>query len=73
MKSLKWMQAIALSLMVVMVVTACGNSGNSGSSNGGSAVKISLLNSKGEIQAQLEEAAKVFKEDNPNITLEIIG
>jgi raffinose/stachyose/melibiose transport system substrate-binding protein len=35
-------------------------------------VKISLLNSKGEIQAQLEDAAKAFKEDNPNITLDII-
>ena len=34
-------------------------------------MKISLLNSKGEIQPQLEDAAKVFKEDNPNITLEV--
>lgn len=35
-------------------------------------VKITLLNSKGEIQAQLEEAAKIFKKENKNITLEII-
>lgn len=69
MKSWKWMQALALSLLVVMLVTACGKSGESGD---GSAVTITLLNSKGEIQSQLEEAAKAFKEDNPNITLEII-
>ncbi|WP_424766620.1 ABC transporter substrate-binding protein [Paenibacillus sp. sgz302251] len=69
MKTWKWMQALVLSLIVVMVVTACGNSEESGDS---SEVKISLLNSKGEIQLQLEEAAKAFKEDNPNITLEII-
>lgn len=72
------MQALALSLIVVMLVTACGKSGESsesGESSGsgeGSAVTITLLNSKGEIQSQLEEAAKAFKEDNPNITMEII-
>ncbi|MFY9278731.1 MAG: ABC transporter substrate-binding protein [Caldicoprobacterales bacterium] len=37
----------------------------------GNNVKISLLNSKGEIQAQLEESAKVFTEDT-GIELEII-
>ncbi|KRE48596.1 ABC transporter substrate-binding protein [Paenibacillus sp. Soil522] len=75
MKSWKWVQLLTLSLIVVMVFTACGKSGNSGnseSSKEGSEVKITLLNSKGEIQAQLEEAAKTFKEDNPGITLEII-
>lgn len=36
------------------------------------AVKITFLNSKGEIQAQLEEAAKVFSADHPEISLEII-
>lgn len=75
MKSWKWMQALALSLIVVMVVTACGKSGEakeSGESGESAAVTITLLNSKGEIQSQLEEAAKVFKEDNPSITLEII-
>ncbi|NLP47305.1 MAG: carbohydrate ABC transporter substrate-binding protein [Epulopiscium sp.] len=35
-------------------------------------VKITMLNSKGEIQAQLEEAAKTFTVDNPNITVEIV-
>ncbi|MBD2868370.1 ABC transporter substrate-binding protein [Paenibacillus arenilitoris] len=72
MKFWKWMQALALSLIVVMLAAACGNSGASGETGGGSAVTITLLNSKGEIQSQLEEAAKAFKGDNPDITLEII-
>lgn len=47
-------------------------SGGSGSASAsGKEVKITLLNSKGEIQTQLEDAAKAFHEDNPNITLEI--
>ncbi|CAM4149597.1 ABC transporter substrate-binding protein [Paenibacillus alkaliterrae] len=69
MKTLKWMQVLALSLIVVLFVAACGKSGESESE---SEVKITLLNSKGEIQSQLEAAAKAFKEDNPGITLEII-
>jgi ABC-type sugar transport system, periplasmic component len=32
---------------------------------------IALLNSKGEIQSQLEDAAKAFNTENPGITLEI--
>ncbi|MDF2614975.1 MAG: extracellular solute-binding protein family 1 [Clostridia bacterium] len=35
-------------------------------------VEITFLNSKGEIQAQLENMAKAFKGENPNITVEII-
>ncbi|WP_028608277.1 ABC transporter substrate-binding protein [Paenibacillus harenae] len=78
MKSWKWMQVLALSLIAVLFVTACGKSGDtsesgeSGGSGEGSAVTITLLNSKGEIQSQLEEAAKAFKEDNPDITMQII-
>lgn len=34
-------------------------------------MKITLLNSKGEILPQLEEAAKAFQKDNPGITVEI--
>lgn len=37
-----------------------------------SAVQITFLNSKGEIQAQLEEAAAVFNADHPDISVEII-
>ena len=36
------------------------------------AVDITFLNSKGEIQSQLEEAAKVFTNENPNIKIEIV-
>lgn len=35
-------------------------------------VKITFLNSKGEIQAQLEDVAKAFAVDNPGITLEVV-
>lgn len=35
-------------------------------------VKITFLNTKGEIQTQIEEAAKTFHEDYPHITVEII-
>ncbi|CAM3042587.1 ABC transporter substrate-binding protein [Paenibacillus sediminis] len=77
MKRFKGIQLLVLSLLVVMIVSACGNSasssnqGSSEGSNSGKDVKITLLNSKGEIQQQLEEAAKAFHEDNPNITLEV--
>ncbi|XEC97789.1 ABC transporter substrate-binding protein [Paenibacillus tarimensis] len=68
----------------MLVVSACGNAAkpandeanqsapSQGADNSSSPVKITLLNSKGEIQLQLEEAAKAFKEDYPNITLEIL-
>lgn len=36
------------------------------------AVKITMLNTKGEILTQLEDAAKAFTAENPNITVEII-
>ncbi|WP_069997102.1 ABC transporter substrate-binding protein [Cellulosilyticum sp. I15G10I2] len=36
------------------------------------AIKITFLNSKGEIQEQLEKMAKMFNEDNPSVTVEII-
>lgn len=35
-------------------------------------VSITLLNSKGEVQTQLEEAAKLFSQENAGIKLEII-
>ena len=35
-------------------------------------IEISFLNSKGEIQAQLEEMAKDFTNDNPGIKVEVI-
>lgn len=35
-------------------------------------VKITVMNSKGEIQAPMEEAAKVFETENPGIKVEIV-
>ena len=38
----------------------------------GKAVKISILNTKGEIATPLEDATKAFTKENPNITVDII-
>ena len=35
-------------------------------------VKITVMNSKGEIQAPMEEAAKSFTSENPGITVEVV-
>ncbi|MDY8023692.1 ABC transporter substrate-binding protein [Paenibacillus polymyxa] len=77
MRKFKRVQWMVMLLLLVMVVSACGGSGGEGNSasGGGSGdsknVKITLLNSKGEILPQLEEAAKAFQKDNPGITVEI--
>ncbi|WP_251037400.1 ABC transporter substrate-binding protein [Paenibacillus albidus] len=63
-----------LMLAFIVVLSACGSSNGNSKENSASdsaGVKITLLNSKGEIQTQLEDAAKAFHEDNPDITLEI--
>ncbi|MCL6586610.1 MAG: ABC transporter substrate-binding protein [Anoxybacillus sp.] len=75
MRKLKMMSAAVLSLSLLL--SGCGNSTKEGQSSDGkktasSEVKITLLNSKGEIQAQLEEAAKEFSKENPGTTLEVI-
>lgn len=77
MRKFKRVQWMVMLLLLVMVVSACSGSGGEGNSasGGGSGdsknVKITLLNSKGEILPQLEEAAKAFQKDNPGITVEI--
>lgn len=35
-------------------------------------VKITMLNTKGEIQVQLEDAAKIFMGENPGVSLEVL-
>ncbi|HEY9053603.1 MAG TPA: extracellular solute-binding protein [Rectinemataceae bacterium] len=35
--------------------------------------KITFMNSKGEIQSQLEEAAKLFEKENPGISVELLA
>lgn len=69
------MSAAVLSLSLLL--SGCGNSTKESQSSdekktASSEVKITLLNSKGEIQAQLEEAAKEFSKENPGTTLEVI-
>jgi raffinose/stachyose/melibiose transport system substrate-binding protein len=53
---------------------ATGNTQTDSSSPSGKnqIIEITMLNSKGEIQAQLEEAAKAFTADNPNIKLDVV-
>ncbi|CAH0118074.1 hypothetical protein PAE9249_00539 [Paenibacillus sp. CECT 9249] len=75
---------LILFLAFSMVLTACGGGKNGGGSNPAGSetatngadsakqVKITFLNSKAEIQKQMEEAAKAFTEANPNISLEVI-
>ncbi|MFC0213528.1 ABC transporter substrate-binding protein [Paenibacillus chartarius] len=77
MKRMKWLHIMAPTAALALVVSACSNGDgttNTGSNQGSAKeIKISLLNSKGEIQTQLEEAAKTFQKDNPNISLEIMA
>ncbi|WP_234124623.1 ABC transporter substrate-binding protein [Clostridium hydrogenum] len=65
-----------LSLIAVIAVTGsllagCGTS-ESSSSSSSKKVTISMMNSKGEIETQLEDAAKTFSKANPNITINVI-
>ncbi|WP_024631457.1 MULTISPECIES: ABC transporter substrate-binding protein [unclassified Paenibacillus] len=75
-KEWKWMKLSVLSLVMVVILSACGGAksgaGTESSSASGDIVKITLLNSKAEINSQLEQAAKDFQSENPNITLEIV-
>jgi raffinose/stachyose/melibiose transport system substrate-binding protein len=77
-KRFKGTQMLILSLLFVMVLSACGSSANKGTDQSANtagasdkAVKVTFLNSKAEIQKQLEDAAKAFHEDNPSITLDV--
>nr|WP_159882649.1 ABC transporter substrate-binding protein [Paenibacillus puerhi] len=70
--------SIALALSLAVTATACSqdkgtvSKGSEGGAAASKAVEITLLNSKGEIQEQLEEAANTFKKDNPGISVEIL-
>ena len=75
MSKLKILSVAVLSLSVLL--SGCGTSSKDSEQvnekkTGETEVKITLLNSKGEIQTQLEEAAKEFSKENPGITLEVI-
>ncbi|MEC0125848.1 ABC transporter substrate-binding protein [Paenibacillus pabuli] len=72
----KGMKLSLLSLAMVAILTACGGAksgtGTEASTTSGDQVKITFLNSKSEINSQLEQAAKDFQTENPDISLEII-
>ncbi|CQR53948.1 ABC transporter substrate-binding protein [Paenibacillus riograndensis] len=76
MKGFKKVSLTALTLILSASLSACGSSDSksttsSDKSGTDKSVKITLLNSKGEIQTQLEDAAKSFHEAYPDITLEV--
>lgn len=75
MKKTKLISLMISCFMTASLVAGCGSSTTSTSTTPKSdnkPVKITMLNSKGEIQAQLEDAAKAFTKTNPKITLEIV-
>lgn len=79
MTKIRWVKGIACTAALSLVLAGCGGNAKTGDSAGspanGSAkeVKITLLNSKSEIQTQLEGAAKTFHQDHPDITVEIMA
>ncbi len=56
---------INLLFLVLFLISLC-------ITNSFAATKITFMNSKGEIQAQLEDAAKLFEKENPGISIELI-
>jgi raffinose/stachyose/melibiose transport system substrate-binding protein len=61
---------IILIISIIVIFTSCNNNDNTNSND--KITKITFLNSKGEIQSNLEEAAKLFEKEHPNSKLEII-
>ncbi len=73
MKKTKLLSLIVTSVMAVTLLAGCGNKTTDNTTQTSSKpVKITFLNSKSEVETQLEDAAKAFTKENPSITLEII-
>ncbi|MFA9398251.1 MAG: ABC transporter substrate-binding protein [Clostridiaceae bacterium] len=72
MKKIKILSLITACTLVIGLFAGCGstNSGDADTKSG--KTKITFLNSKGEIQTQLEDAAVKFSEENSDIELEVI-
>ena len=76
MKKSKILSLVLSAILATSILAGCGTKDNKEGENGqGSSkeVNITFLNSKGEIQAQMEEAAKAFTKDNPGINVEVIA
>lgn len=74
---MKFKKMVALIMAILVTATAfvgCSKSddNNTSANSGQKQVKITVMNSKGEIQTQLEEMAKAFMEENEGITVEVI-
>ncbi|TCL62727.1 extracellular solute-binding protein [Hydrogenispora ethanolica] len=63
---MKWAGLLILAMLTVPLFAAVGMAKES------KTVKITFINSKGEIQSQLEDAAKRFGKENPGVNLEIV-
>jgi raffinose/stachyose/melibiose transport system substrate-binding protein len=69
---MKRLLGLVLTLMLVISsFTGCSKATKE-NSQAQKEVKITVLNSKGEIQTQLEEMAKAFMAENPGITVDVI-
>lgn len=81
MKKSKLLSLMLSFTLATTVLVGCGAKGNNTTkteepttkTESAKEVKITFLNSKGEIQVQLEDAAVVFTEENPNIKIEVIA
>lgn len=76
MRRLKLLSLVLSATLATGVLAGCASKDNqsAGNNQAGSSkeVKITFLNSKGEIQTQLEEAAKTFAKENPGITVDVV-
>jgi raffinose/stachyose/melibiose transport system substrate-binding protein len=72
MKKTKIMTIMLTLALGVSIFTGCGSTSSSSSSSADQKVTITLLNSKGEIETQLEDEAKAFTKVNPNITVQVM-
>ncbi|MDR3597742.1 extracellular solute-binding protein [Clostridium sp.] len=75
MKKSKLISILTTGILTVSLLAGCGSSGGSSTNDKGSSgknVKITFLNTKGEIATQLEDATKAFTKENPNITVDIV-
>lgn len=72
MKKVKLVSLVLSAVMAATVLAGCAAKNDQGAGSSSKKVKITFLNSKGEIETQLEDAAKAFTKDNPNIQIEVV-